>query len=82
MGPQSTETAIAGLTEVEGWEALWLAHKNDPEDPAERDKWHGRVHELSDEEGRFLVTVLFRTTLSSSGTARPTRCPTTRSASS
>ena len=59
MGPQSTESAISGLTEVEGWEALWLAHKHDPDDPAERDKRHGRVHELADEEGRFLVTVLF-----------------------
>lgn len=59
MGPQSTEIAIAGLTEVAGWEALWLTHKNDPDDPAEKDKRHGRVHELADEEGRFVVTVLF-----------------------
>ncbi|HEY3174883.1 MAG TPA: 4Fe-4S binding protein [Candidatus Polarisedimenticolia bacterium] len=61
MAPEVAEMAIEGLTEVEGWEAHWLAHKDDPVDPAEADKRAGRVHEMVDEPDRFLVTLLFPT---------------------
>lgn len=61
MAPEVADIAIEGLTEVEDWEALWLAHKDDPVDPAEVDKRKGRVHEMLDEPDRFLVTLLLPT---------------------
>lgn len=59
--PDVQEFALEGLTEVEGWEALWLARRSDPEDPIEADRRRGRVHDLIEDEGRFLVTLLFPT---------------------
>ncbi|HET9480942.1 MAG TPA: 4Fe-4S binding protein, partial [Candidatus Polarisedimenticolia bacterium] len=57
--PEAIDISLEGLTEVEGWEAAWLAHRDDPEDPYEADRRRGHVHELVEEEDRFLVTVLF-----------------------
>ncbi len=59
--PQITEEALEGLTEVEGWEAVWLARRNDPEDPVEADRRKGLVFNILDEEHRFLVTLLLPT---------------------
>ena len=61
--PPVADIVLEGLTEVEGWEPLWLGHRGDPEDPAEADRRRGKVHELLDEEGRFLVSVLMPTTV-------------------
>jgi len=57
--PAQQDVLLEGLTEVEGWEALWLSHKNDPEDPVEAERRKGFIHDLVDEPERFLVTVLF-----------------------
>jgi len=54
----ATDVVIEGLTEVEGWEALWLARKSETEDPVEADKRKGLVYELLDEPDRFLATVI------------------------
>lgn len=56
-----TNDVIEGLTEVEGWEAVWLARKAETVDPSEIEKRKGFVHEMLDEPERFLVTVLFPT---------------------
>jgi ferredoxin len=56
--PQATDAALADLPEVDGWEALWLAHQNDPDDPTEAEKRRGLVHEVLDEDQRFLATLL------------------------
>lgn len=56
-----TDVTLDGLTEAEGWEALWLARRNDPSDPVEAERRRGLVHELLDEEDRFLITVLLPT---------------------
>lgn len=61
--PQLADVVIEGLTEVEGWEALWLARKNDPEDPLESEKRRGLVHDLLDEPDRFLASVLLPSTV-------------------
>jgi len=59
--PQVIEEALEGLIEVEGWEAIWLARKNDPEDPVEADRRKGLVFDILDEGHRFLATVLLPT---------------------
>jgi ferredoxin len=59
--PQVIEEALEGLIEVEGWEAIWLARKNDPEDPVEADRRKGLVFDILDEGYRFLATVLLPT---------------------
>ncbi len=53
--------ALDGLTEVEGWQALWESHKGDPVDPYEAMRRQGMIHEMVDEGSRFLVTVLLPT---------------------
>ncbi|HZI95248.1 MAG TPA: 4Fe-4S binding protein, partial [Patescibacteria group bacterium] len=55
----ATDVIIEGLTEVEGWEALWLERRNEPDDPVEAEKRKGLVCEMLDEPDRFLVTVIF-----------------------
>ncbi len=59
--PEVLDVTLEGLTEVEGWEALWLQHRNDPEDPIEAQRRRGLVYDLLEEEDRFLVTVLLPT---------------------
>jgi electron transport complex protein RnfB len=59
--PPVKDVTIEGLTEVEGWEAAWLARKAEPDDPVEAERRQGLVHEFLDETDRFLVTVLFPT---------------------
>ncbi|MFQ5701557.1 MAG: 4Fe-4S binding protein [Acidobacteriota bacterium] len=59
--PQLADVTLDGLTEVEGWEAAWLIHKDDPDDPVESERRRGAVHEILEEERRFLVTVLMPT---------------------
>ena len=53
------DVIIEGLTEVEGWETVWLARKDEPVDPAEADKRKGLVYEMLDEPDR-LFPLTFR----------------------
>ncbi len=55
----TADITIEGLAEAAGWEALWLARRNDPDDPVEAQKRRGLIHEIVEEEDRFLATVLF-----------------------
>jgi len=57
--PQAADIVIEGLTEVEGWEAQWLARRSETEDPVEAQLRTGGIFEIADEPQRFLVTVLF-----------------------
>ncbi|HKY31715.1 MAG TPA: 4Fe-4S binding protein [Candidatus Polarisedimenticolia bacterium] len=57
--PQAADVVLEGLAEVEGWEARWLARKDQPDDPYEAERRKGRIYELTEEADRFLVTVLF-----------------------
>jgi len=59
--PAASDVTIEGLTEVEGWEALWLERRQEPDDPFEAERRKGLVYDLTDEDDRFLVTVLFPT---------------------
>ena len=59
--PQIADITIEGLSEVAGWEARWLERRDDPDDPVEARRRLGRVHDLIEEEDRFLVTVLMPT---------------------
>ena len=59
--PPVKDVTIEGLPEAEGWEAQWLAHKDDVDDPVEAQRRLGLVHEILDEPERFLVTVLLPT---------------------
>ncbi len=56
----STELeAIQGLEEQPGWEQTWLLHRDDPEDPAEKDRRFGRASEMLDVGDHFVATISF-----------------------
>jgi ferredoxin len=50
---------IKGLPEVENWEDAWIIHRDDPEDPRERERRFGRAHKMLDTGDRYVATVSF-----------------------
>jgi len=50
---------IEGLAEVVGWEENWSIHRDDPEDPAERDRRFGRANEMVEAGDRYVATISF-----------------------
>jgi ferredoxin len=50
---------IEGLQEAPGWEQEWLVHREDPEDPVEKDRRFGRVNEMVDTGDRYVATLAF-----------------------
>ncbi len=50
---------IQGLPEVENWEDAWIIHRDDPEDPWERERRYGRARKMADAGDLYVVTVSF-----------------------
>jgi ferredoxin len=50
---------IEGLTEKPGWQEAWLVHRDDPEEPGEKDRRFGRASEMLDVGDHYVATLTF-----------------------
>ena len=56
-GAESEAKAAPALEIVPGWEQEWEAHRRDPEDLLERERRYGRVYEMHQIHGCFVLRI-------------------------
>src|SRR5262245_51314778 len=56
-GGAAAEAKAAELEIVPGWEAAWAAHRDDPEDLLERERRYGRIYDVREIAGCFVLRV-------------------------